>query len=53
VVCSLHLGVMQGVLAEQRAPVETIDLQPFVEPSLCIAHLRKRDPAPSPTSGAA
>lgn len=50
VVCSLHLGVMQGVLAEQRAPVETSDLQPLVEPSLCLAHVRRREPAQSPAS---
>jgi predicted ArsR family transcriptional regulator len=50
VVCSLHLGVMQGVLAEQRAPVEASDLQPFVEPSLCLAHVRRREPAESSAS---
>jgi predicted ArsR family transcriptional regulator len=49
VVCSLHLGVMQGVLIEQRAPLEASDLQPFVEPSLCVAHLRRRDLSPSPS----
>ena len=47
VVCSLHLGVMQGVLIEQRAPLEASQLQPFVEPSLCVAHLRRRDVSPS------
>ncbi len=46
VICSLHLGVMQGVLSEQRAPVEATGLQPFVEPSLCVAHL-SRHPAPA------
>jgi predicted ArsR family transcriptional regulator len=40
VVCSLHLGLMQGVLAEVRAPVVAPRLEPFVEPSLCLAHLR-------------
>jgi predicted ArsR family transcriptional regulator len=50
VVCSLHLGVMQGVLAEQRAPVEASDLQPFVEPSVCLAHVRRREPAQPPAS---
>ncbi len=47
VVCSLHLGVMQGVLAEQRAPLEADHLEPFVEPSLCVAHLSRRDSPPS------
>jgi len=48
VVCSLHLGVMQGVLAEQRAPLEASDLRPFVEPSLCVAHLSRRALSTSP-----
>ncbi|MFK0250401.1 helix-turn-helix transcriptional regulator [Amycolatopsis azurea] len=39
VVCSLHLGLMQGILAELRAPVSAQRLDPFVEPSLCLAHL--------------
>ena len=39
VVCSLHLGLMQGALAQMRAPVTAHDLQPFAEPSLCIAQL--------------
>jgi predicted ArsR family transcriptional regulator len=50
VVCSVHLGVMQGVLAEQRAPVEAFDLRPFVEPSLCLARIRRREPAQAPAS---
>ena len=50
VVCSLHLGVMQGVLAAQRAPVEASDLQPFVEPSLCLAQVRRREPTESSAS---
>jgi hypothetical protein len=41
---------MEGVLAEQRAPVEARDLQPFVEPSLCLARLRRREPAQAPAS---
>jgi predicted ArsR family transcriptional regulator len=39
VVCSLHLGLMRGVLAEVRAPLKAERLEPFVEPSLCLAHL--------------
>ena len=42
VVCSLHLGVMQGVLSEQRAPLEATRLRPFVEPSLCVADLSRQ-----------
>jgi predicted ArsR family transcriptional regulator len=47
VVCSLHLGVIQGVLIEQRASLEASHLQPFVEPSLCVAHLSRRELSPS------
>ncbi|MFE9093526.1 helix-turn-helix transcriptional regulator [Streptomyces sp. NPDC007264] len=43
VVCSLHLGLMRGVLAEVHAPVAAERLEPFVEPSLCLARL-----APAP-----
>jgi predicted ArsR family transcriptional regulator len=38
-VCSLHLGLMRGVLAEVRAPLVADRLEPLVEPSLCLAHL--------------
>lgn len=48
VVCSLHLGVMQGVLAEQRSPLEATHLRPFVEPSLCVAHLSRQSLSLSP-----
>ena len=47
VVCSLHLGVMQGVLIEQRAPLEASHLEPFAGPSLCVATLSRRDVPPS------
>ena len=39
VVCALHLGLMQGVLAQLRAPASADRLQPFAEPSVCIAEL--------------
>jgi predicted ArsR family transcriptional regulator len=39
VVCSLHLGLMRGVLEEVRAPLKADRLEPFVEPSRCLAHL--------------
>ncbi len=40
VVCALHLGLLRGALGELGAPVEATRLDPLVEPSLCIAHLR-------------
>ncbi len=39
VVCALHLGLMQGALAQMRAPVTADRLEPFAEPNLCVAHL--------------
>ncbi len=39
VVCAIHLGLMRGALAEMGAPVTADRLVPFVEPSLCVAHL--------------
>jgi predicted ArsR family transcriptional regulator len=39
VVCGVHLGLMRGVLAASGAPVETVTLQPFVEPGRCLAHV--------------
>ncbi|MEO8851995.1 MAG: helix-turn-helix domain-containing protein [Allobranchiibius sp.] len=40
VVCAVHLGLMRGVLAELSAPVQADTLDAFVEPNLCVAHLR-------------
>ena len=46
VVCSIHLGLMRGLLAELDAPVTAERLLPFVEPTLCVAHLAaEQDPA--------
>lgn len=39
VICALHLGLMRGALARMRAPVRADRLDPFVEPSLCVARL--------------
>jgi len=39
VICSVHLGLMQGALTAMRAPVTVDRLDPFVEPDLCVAHL--------------
>ncbi|MGH3472278.1 MAG: helix-turn-helix transcriptional regulator [Nocardioidaceae bacterium] len=44
VVCSVHLGLMTGALAEIGAPVTTGTLEPLVEPSLCVAHMRRTKP---------
>lgn len=39
VVCGVHLGLMQGLLAELRAPVTATRLEPFVQPRLCVTDL--------------
>ncbi|MEO3827532.1 helix-turn-helix domain-containing protein [Actinomadura sp. B10D3] len=38
-VCDVHLGLMQGALAELDAPVAADRLEPFAEPGACLAHL--------------
>ena len=45
VVCALHLGLLRGALEEMRAPLAA-DLEPFVQPSLCVSRLTQaRAPA--------
>ncbi len=44
VVCSVHLGLMRGVLDEMGVEVEAQDLIPWAEPDVCISHLQV--PAP-------
>lgn len=39
VICSVHLGLMRGMLEELGAPLEAKRLRPFVEPSLCVTDL--------------
>ncbi|PVZ08414.1 helix-turn-helix transcriptional regulator [Actinomycetospora cinnamomea] len=39
VVCSMHLGLLRGALARLGTPPTTVELLPFVEPELCVAHL--------------
>lgn len=43
VVCSIHLGLMHGLLAELDTTIDADRLDPFVEPNLCIAHLVATD----------
>jgi len=38
-VCRIHLGLMQGALAELRVPVTAAALEPFAEPGACLARL--------------
>lgn len=39
VVCALHFGLMQGMLAATNGPVTVDRLVPFEEPDRCVAHL--------------
>jgi predicted ArsR family transcriptional regulator len=38
-VCPLHLGLMQGALAELKAPLTATGLEPFADPDSCLTHL--------------
>jgi predicted ArsR family transcriptional regulator len=42
VVCSIHAGLIRGALDELRAPLDAGPLEPFVTPSLCVAHVVPR-----------
>ncbi|MTE15196.1 helix-turn-helix transcriptional regulator [Nocardia aurantiaca] len=44
VVCPIHLGLMQGALAAQTAPITVDELEPFTEPGLCLAHISVTGP---------
>lgn len=39
VVCALHLGLVQGVLRQLRAPITADRLLPFAEPGVCLTEL--------------
>lgn len=41
IVCSVHLGLIQGALSELGAHVETEAIEPFVEPGVCAATLEE------------
>lgn len=45
VVCSVHLGLMQGAMQSWDSPVTVDRLDAFVEPDLCVAHLGPHQPA--------
>lgn len=39
IVCSVHLGLMQGAMEAWESPLTVDRLESFVEPDLCVAHL--------------
>lgn len=47
VVCSVHLGLAQGVLANVPGPVRATSLEPFVGPRHCVLHLSTSESGPA------
>ncbi|MPV35989.1 helix-turn-helix transcriptional regulator [Georgenia subflava] len=47
VVCSVHLGLMRGVLENLNAPLSAERLVPFASPAGCEAHLSAGGPTPT------
>ena len=41
VVCSVHLGLARGVLAQEGGPLTAEWLEPFVDPQHCVLHLTR------------
>jgi predicted ArsR family transcriptional regulator len=39
IICSVHLGLIRGALAELATDVEADRLEPFAEPGACVGHL--------------
>jgi len=39
IICSVHLGLIRGALAELPAGVQADRLEPFAEPGACVGHL--------------
>ena len=42
VICSAHLGLIKGALEELGVPASTTTIEPFVNPTLCVAHLHSK-----------
>lgn len=40
IVCSVHLGLMQGALEQMEAPIGSTRLEPLVAPGLCRSYLK-------------
>jgi predicted ArsR family transcriptional regulator len=45
VVCSVHLGLMQGLVRTFGHDAASIRLEPFVQPTLCMVHLPASTPS--------
>ncbi|MEU8802897.1 helix-turn-helix domain-containing protein [Spirillospora sp. NPDC048819] len=53
VTCAVHLGLMQGALAELGAPESAARLEPFVTPRTCRAHIEPGPAGPETSRGSA
>ena len=53
VVCSVHLGLMRGVIAETHAPLVADELRPFALPAGCVARMVVDRGTAGPPRGAA
>lgn len=51
IVCSIHLGVLQGSLAAMRAPLVVEEFHPLVAPDRCLARLGSSPAGTDPGSG--
>ncbi|GAA1937752.1 hypothetical protein GCM10009775_32280 [Microbacterium aoyamense] len=41
ILCSVHVGLMQSVLAEARGPLQVDGLAPSCDPTTCVVHLAR------------
>jgi predicted ArsR family transcriptional regulator len=53
VVCSVHLGLMQGLLTEIDAPIQAQRVEPFAEPMVCRVDLEEHPDHGSSRTGLA
>lgn len=51
VICSVHLGLLQGAMDELGGDPEKTNLEPFVTPRLCVARLALSPPEPKEHPG--
>lgn len=52
IVCGIHRGLIKGAMDQLGEPDTVVDLEPFVEPRLCLAHVTTHHPFTPPPEGA-
>lgn len=45
-VCTVHFGLLRGLLEQVGGPLEAAELHPLVEPDTCTLDLRRAEPEP-------